>query len=72
MVAGKGVKVAEGAGAAKHGRTDVGNSSAVFAKLAAEQAAAAAGGGAKTKKVPRDLAAVGGEGARKGAVSLKL
>ncbi|PNW79886.1 hypothetical protein CHLRE_08g370601v5 [Chlamydomonas reinhardtii] len=72
VVAGKGVKVAEGAGAAKHGRTDVGNSSAVFAKLAAEQAAAAAGGGAKTKKVPRDLAAVGGEGARKGAVSLKL
>ncbi|KAG2445425.1 hypothetical protein HXX76_000046 [Chlamydomonas incerta] len=71
VVAGKGVKVAEGAGAAKHGRTDVGNSSAVFAKLAAEQAAAAAGG-AKAK-VPRELAVVAGEAkGRKGAVSLKL
>ncbi|GIL47167.1 hypothetical protein Vafri_4051, partial [Volvox africanus] len=76
VVAGKGVKVAAGAGAGRHGRTDLGNSSAVFAKLAAEQAAAANGGGAI--KVARDLkkkkGAGGGqqEGGKKGAAALKL
>ncbi|PNH06542.1 putative 6-phosphogluconolactonase 4, chloroplastic [Tetrabaena socialis] len=77
VVSGKGVRVAEGAGSKRHGRTDVGSSSAVFAKLAAEQAAAAAGGGLKAPKVGRELqqskgAAGGAEGPRKGAAALKL
>ncbi|GFR43851.1 hypothetical protein Agub_g4977, partial [Astrephomene gubernaculifera] len=51
VVSGKGVKVVEGAGAARHGRTDLGNTSAVFAKLAAEQKQQAAAGGAAVEKV---------------------
>ncbi|KXZ52900.1 hypothetical protein GPECTOR_8g28 [Gonium pectorale] len=76
VVSGKGVKVAEGAGASKHGRADVGNSSAVFAKLAAEQAAAAAGGGGGGAKLSRELKKAGGsggqEGAKKGGAAFKL
>ncbi len=82
VVAGKGVKIAEGAGAARHGRTDLGNSSAVFAKLAAEQAAAAGAAGGDGKKVARELkkkaaAGPGGGGAqdgsrKKGVVAFKL
>ncbi|KAG2498501.1 hypothetical protein HYH03_003752 [Edaphochlamys debaryana] len=74
VVASKGVKVAEGAGSKTYGRTDVGTSSAVFAKLAAEQAAAAAGGGAA--KVARELKkAKGGsgeEGRKGGAAAYRL
>lgn len=71
VVAGKGVKVAAGAGAAKHGRTDMGTSGAVFAKLAAEQAAAASG--VVVVKPGRELRQAKQEGgARKGAAALKL
>lgn len=74
-MASKQVKVAEGAGSAKHGRADVRNSSGVFAKLAAEQLAAAAAkakGDAGGGKQARALQQAQGTKPTAGATAFKL